>query len=287
MSKKKKNTENISREEAIRKHEERLAKMSPSEREAYENRKRAKRRKERRKTIAAIIIEIVLGVIIIVVGGTLVAYTMCGLEEVEVEGSSVYQPDELKELLLDGKYADNCVYDVVTSWFNKKEDVPFIEDYKVKMTGLNSIKIIVNERATFGYVEGIDNKAYYFDEDGVVSDISELKLDKVTLWLDQAPSATEVGDKVVDNDELLGVFLEVAKALKANNIFVNSIMIDEKHSITVMKDNIKITFGTFKDIDEKVKRLNYVLPKLEGKSGTLHLENFAKDNTDIVFKEKK
>ena len=84
---------------------------------------------------------------------------------------------------------------------------------------------------------------------------------------------------------MLSSYLETAKALKANNIFVNSIKVDENHNIFGQKENLKINFGLKNDMDDKCKRLSIILPQLENQSGTLHLENFSKENTDIVFKK--
>ena len=38
-------------------------------------------------------------------------------------------------------------------------------------------------------------------------------------------------------------------------------------------------------MSEKVMRLSYILPKLEGMTGTLHLEDWNTENTDIVFEK--
>jgi len=43
--------------------------------------------------------------------------------------------------------------------------------------------------------------------------------------------------------------------------------------------------GTTTNLAQKTKRLPYILPYLDGKSGTLHLEDWTEENTDIVFEE--
>ena len=51
------------------------------------------------------------------------------------------------------------------------------------------------------------------------------------------------------------------------------------------KDNVKINLGLKNDMDDKCKRLSKILSQLGNQSGTLHLENFSPNNTDIVFKK--
>ena len=39
----------------------------------------------------------------------------------------------------------------------------------------------------------------------------------------------------------------------------------------------------FKYLDEKIMRLQYILPTINGQAGILHLENWTPESTDIVF----
>ena len=242
------------------------------------------KRKRRRRAIIAVIVEIVLGLAILVIGGGLFAFMCCGVEDVVVEGNNIYTPEEIEEYVIDGDYKNNCVYNVVHNFIKPKKDIPFVDKVKVTMTGLNTVKITVTERIPFGYVAFEEGDAKYFDEDGTITDISDKRLENSTIWLDVIPDGEKVGDKIVDDDVMLSSYLDTAKALKANNIFVNSIRIDENHNIYAVKDSLKINFGLKNDMDDKCKRLSIILPQLENQQGTLHLENFSKENTDIVFK---
>lgn len=242
------------------------------------------RRKRRRRAIIAVIVEIVLGLAILIIGGGLFAFIYCGVEDVVVEGNSIYSPEEIEEYVIDGDYKNNCVYNVVHNFIKPKKDIPFVDKVKVTMSGLNTVKITVTERVPFGYVAPEEEEAKYFNEDGKITDISDKRLENSTIWLDIIPSGETVGDVIVDDEVMLSSYLDTAKALKANNIFVNSIKIDDNHNIYANKDGLKINFGLKNDMDDKCKRLSIILPQLENQQGTLHLENFSKENTDIVFK---
>jgi len=45
--------------------------------------------------------------------------------------------------------------------------------------------------------------------------------------------------------------------------------------------------GSADNLTDKLMRLEYILPELTGKKGTLHLENWSNENTDIIFEPKK
>lgn len=258
--------------------------QEPAKKKTKKKPNKKERRRRKRRAIIAVIVEIVLGLAILVIGGGLFAFICCSVEDVEVEGNNIYTPEEIEELVIDGKYKDNCVYNVVNNFVKPKKNIPFVDKVKVTMTSLNTNKITVTERIPFGYVAPENEDAKYFNEDGIITDISDKKLDNSTIWLDVTASGSEVGDKIVDDDVMLSSYLETAKGLKANNIFVNSIKIDDNHNIYATKDGIKINFGLKNDMDDKCKRLSIILPQLDNQQGTLHLENFSKENTDIVFK---
>ena len=58
-------------------------------------------------------------------------------------------------------------------------------------------------------------------------------------------------------------------------------------SMTVYSGKIEILVGNADNLAQKIMRLQYILPQLEGKRGTLHLENWTSETTDIIFDPKK
>ena len=264
-------------------YEERHKKANPKVKRRLSRKERLKRK---RRAIAAFIIEVVLGLAILVIGSGLFVLYACGVEDVVVEGSTIYTDQEIEDYVLQGDYTNNCVYNVLHNFFKPRKDIPFVDNVKVTMTGLNTNKITVTERTPFGYATTNEGAvALYFDEDGRITDISDKMLSNVLVWQDVIPSGEAVGEKVVDDDVVLSSFLETARGLKANEVVLNSIRIDDGHNIFGQKNNIKINFGLKNDMDDKCKRLSIILPQIENQSGTLHLENFSPENTDIVFKK--
>jgi cell division protein FtsQ len=75
------------------------------------------------------------------------------------------------------------------------------------------------------------------------------------------------------------------KALNKYDIPVAAGAFDEAGNLSVAYNNIWISVGDQTYLEEKIMRLPHILPQLEGQSGTLHLENWSEDNTDIVFEK--
>ena len=312
------------------------------------------RRRNRRKAIAAFVIEVVLGLAILVIGSGLFVFFFCKMENVTVEGSTIYSEEEIKGFILDGKYSSNCVYNVIHNIFHPKKDIAFIQDAKVGMQGLNTVKITITERIPIAYIasplaEAVDVNAIeaeptgneaeqnaeqsqetvsveeapvdtvqepeegatdtdgtveksqdtatsisanrsdtvirYFDEDGKITDVSDIRLPNSTEWTGILATGEKAGDVIVDDGVKLDSILTTLKALKANNVLLDSVSIDDKHNIFGRIGEIKINFGLKNDMDSKCKRLSVILTQLQNQPGTLHLENYTPENTDIVFKK--
>ena len=50
--------------------------------------------------------------------------------------------------------------------------------------------------------------------------------------------------------------------------------------------NVKVEMGSLELLTQKVERLDKILPQLSGMQGTLHLENWTEETTNIVFDKK-
>ena len=65
----------------------------------------------------------------------------------------------------------------------------------------------------------------------------------------------------------------------------NAVTYDEKNHITIKYETYSISLGNSYLLEEKIDRMLRILPQIEGLYGTLHLENYSSQNTDIVFEK--
>lgn len=206
------------------------------------------------------------------------------VENVTVEGNKHYSALEIKQMIMNsGPYCDNSIY-LSFKYKNKGvEGIPFIETMNVQVLDKNSIKITVYEKALAGYVEYL-GRYMYFDKDGFVVEASKvptvgipqvtgLKFDHVILY-DKLP---------VENGEIFQNILTVTQLLNKYNVIADKIYFDENNLVTLSYGHVKVALGEMKNLDDKMMQLPFVLPDLEGKSGTLDMQNYTVDSKSITF----
>ena len=75
----------------------------------------------------------------------------------------------------------------------------------------------------------------------------------------------------------------VRDVLNKYELATDRIYFDSKYQITLYFGDAKAKIGGDDYLDEKVMKLKTILPELEGKKGTLHMENYSEDMQNITF----
>ena len=247
---------------------------------------RNKEKKEKKKLgKGARIFLVILFIILLLAGGVAFAYFFCTVETVEVEGTDLYTDQEITDYLLDDPYCSNAVYAVVLNFLCPKNKAEFIDHFEVTMTGLNSLKIEAFEKPILGYVTNDYTEFVYFNYDGQIVEISPSYIDGYMRVEGVTYENPVVGDSLSVSADNVGFLTNLIKLLEKNELMPNIISYDEYGYVTLKYDEFDICLGSSSYSEEKIDRLKYILPEIEGMSGTLHLENFTPDNTDIVFEK--
>ena len=55
-------------------------------------------------------------------------------------------------------------------------------------------------------------------------------------------------------------------------------------NVYLIYGQIQVNLGGGTDLNEKILRMDQILPQLDGMSGTLHVETWSENNTDIYFR---
>ena len=66
-------------------------------------------------------------------------------------------------------------------------------------------------------------------------------------------------------------------------ISAEQIYFDRDYQITLYFGEAKIKLGSTEYIDEKIMKLKMILPNIEGKKGTLRMENYTSDSSGVTF----
>lgn len=248
-----------------------------------------KKEKKRRKfsRFRFYFINIFLGVVIFGILSAMLIYAFCTIHTVTVKGNTIYSEQEIQNYVLDDSYSKNTIYAVVKNFIKPREDIPFVERVSVRIKGYDKIEIRVTEKSMIGCIGLADQQFAYFNEDGKVVEISDRQIPKVMQIAGVTLEKAKVGSKVGLDKDQLEFALSLLKTLKKYDIAVSGLSYDEWGQIFVGYQSIYICVGKADYLEEKIMRLQRILPQLEGQEGILHLENWTPDSTDIVFERPK
>ena len=226
---------------------------------------------------------IVFLIVAILIGALLYLSQKYKVQTVYVQGNQHYTNEEIQAMVMEGSLGKNSLYLALKYRDKGIENVPFVEKMDVEILSPDTIKIFVYEKALAGYVEYL-GKNMYFDKDGIVVETSDEK----TIGIPQV-TGLKYGYVVlyqklpVENDTVFRLVLNVTQALNKYEIATDRIYFDSDYQITLYFDEAKAKIGTEDYLDEKVMKLKTILPELEGKKGTLQMENYTEEVQNITF----
>lgn len=245
--------------------------------------KRRRRRRGKGKVIglAILLFLLVLG------AGALVAMKLFTVENVAVEGSSLYADEVIEEWLLDDDHSWNSLYVFLKYKFQEPRELAFVDSADVSLDPPHTLKVTVHEKELMGriYVDIMGQNAY-FDKRGMVVEMSSEEIESVPKITGIDVEKIVLGEKLpIKGSSVLRNLLSLTQILKKYEMAPKSIKYGTEGSYTLKFGKISVMLGQAEDFNEKISRLSKILPKLEGKKGTLHLENWSENTTDITFEQ--
>lgn len=238
--------------------------------------------KGRRLGLAAGIVVVILAVCL---GAGSYIKTKYTIRNVYVQGNVHYTEDEIKAIVMDGMLGDNSLYLSFKYKDRGIKGVPFIDVMDVDILAPDTIKIVVYEKTLTGYVNYLDSYLY-FDKDGTVVESSGIRTLGVPQIVGLAFDYVVVGEKLpVDNPEVFDSILDITMLLKKYSLTADKISFSKWGSVTVYFGGIRVSLGNdAATLEDKLMLLPTFLSKLEGKSGTLQMENYDEDSGKYIFK---
>jgi len=241
----------------------------------------------RGRTRLIIGIVVALGLVAAALGGAYYLLTSYRIdpEKIVVEGNKHYSSKEISDMVMEGPLGDNSLV-LSLKYKNKKiTDVPFVDSISVSVTGHDSIRISVFEKALAGYVKYLD-RYIYFDKDGYVVESSQVKTDGIPQVTGIAFSSIEIGKKLGSGDtDYFSRTLDITKLMDKYDLKVDKIQFHDDGKITLCFGNVRVALGDDSaHIEDKVMDLPFFLENLVGKSGVLDMEEYDETSGIYVFK---
>ena len=141
------------------------------------------------------------------------------------------------------------------------------------------------EKALAGYVKYLDTYMY-FDKDGYVVESSGIRTQGVPQITGLAFNHIVLGEQLpVENPEVFAGIMDMTKLLNKYQLTADKIYFHSSGEITIYFGQIKVAMGSDNShLEDKLQLLPGFLEQLEGKSGTLQMENYEEGKGKFTFK---
>lgn len=244
-----------------------------------------KRKKSAR--IKRIVLAILIFILLLLIAAVVVVKVFT-VETVNVEGNELYDKALIEETVLNDEYSWNSLYVLLKYRFVETDKIPFVDAMEISLEDPHTLHVKVYEKGMMGYlyISSIGENAY-FDKDGFVTETSARIIEDVPLIKGLECNEVVLYEKLpIDNTQLKQI-LTLTQTLKRNDMIPDSISYATDNAPVIYYGNIRIEMGSMENLTQKVARIGKILPELEKENlaGTLHLENWSEENTNIVFEK--
>ena len=262
----------------------RLVKNNDLETEKRKGGRKEKLRFSKSKRTVILSVTLLL-LLFVLVGGYEYIIQNYTVTTVYVEGNVHYTNEEIIDMVMGGRFGNNSLFLSMKYKDKGMEDIPFIQTMDVEIEAKDTIRIIVYEKALAGYVSYL-GRYVYFDKDGIVVETSTeetegipqvtgLSFDHVILHEPLPVEKTDVFDEI----------LNITQQLERYSMSADRIYFDPSYQVTLMFGEAKVALGDDRYIDEKIMKLQYILPDLLGKEGTLNMREYTEDTKSYTFEQ--
>ncbi|MCD8083204.1 MAG: sporulation protein YqfD [Clostridiales bacterium] len=213
----------------------------------------------------------------------LILFLSLQITEIEVTGNQKYTDEQIEEMLFPDKVSRNTAICYLLDHIQEHEQIPFVEDYKLVFQGLGKVEVIVYEKSVVGYVSYMSSYMY-FDKDGIIVEssgqalsgiprITGLKFGHIVLY--QALP--------VESQEIFSEILNLTQVLSIYGIEVDRIQFNEYGEANLYMGDIEVVLGGNESLNGKIAELGDMLPMLEGRSGTLYLDDYDETSANAMY----
>ena len=232
--------------------------------------------------------QFIIGLMALILAACLVAgysylITNYSVTKIYVEGNVHYTNEEVIGMVMEGYYGNNSLLLSLKYKDRSIEGVPFVEKMDVSVLDPHTTKIEVYEKALAGYVEYLE-KYMYFDKDGIVVESSDEKTPGVPMVTGFVFDHVILHEPLpVEDETVFKSVLNITQLVNKYNLTVDRIYFGSDDTLTLYFGGVRAALGTFESLDEKIMRLQDMLPSLTEKKGILHMENYTEETKNISF----
>lgn len=205
------------------------------------------------------------------------------IREITVTGNEKYTEEQVVALVFPDDVSRSTVLCCLRERFGKHGKIPFVEDYKLVFKGLNRVEIIVYEKSVVGYVSYMSSYMY-FDKDGIIVESANRKLPGIPWITGMKFGHIVLYQKLpVESERIFEEILNLTQVLSIYGLKVDKIQYNRLEEATLYLGDIEVILGSNDGLNGKIAELGDIIPKLEGRSGTLYLDNYEETKTSPMY----
>lgn len=239
--------------------------------------KHRKVQKKRKYGLYALLVGLIAAAIL-----ALSVFLLFHIQKIEVTGIEMLTQQEVSDWVKSDTMSGNSLYVLWKSKFRPDELLPMMKSAEISMKNPWTIKVKIEEHKLLGGIL-YENEYAYFDEEGTV-------LKKQTESIPGIPLVEGLGVKKVvlnhkvkaENRKVFSYVIQVGKVVEKWELSPEKIVFNGTEA-TLHFGTIAVNIGD-ENFDDRVAQIAPILEKLQGKSGTVHLENFTMQSTLISFR---
>ena len=210
------------------------------------------------------------------------------ISEINVYGTIQYTEDEVKQLI----FSDSSDQRFLSLWLKDKlgkhKNFLRITSYELEFENIHKVNVYIRENVMIGCVS-YGGSYLYFDKDGVVVESRTTRLENIPIVEGLSYQEIVLGQKIKsDYDGIFQNAVRLAQILQNLGIAANSIYCSQDDNFQFVVNEISVELGDSSNLEEKVTEYYAMQEVLEGRSGTLYLDNYSFQNSNqgYIFKEK-
>ena len=244
--------------------------------------KSAKKRRKKKKRFGYYLYAVVI--LILTATNVLVAtFLLTYVQHIQVEGLEHSSEKDILEWVKEDPFTMNSIYTVCKFKLGRYTLPTYLEDVKVTFNAPWEVCLEVQEKQVAGCIL-TENAYVYFADDGTVLTKGTEILEGIPVVEGLKVSKTPLHGKLgIKDEKVFSYVINISEEIKKNELTPER-LVWEDESMNLYFGNVRVQLGKL-NFDEKLIQLPPILEKLEGKSGTLHLEHYSEMSKSISFVE--
>lgn len=225
---------------------------------------------------------VILGILTLLAAG-IWGFNTYRLKNITVDGLTRYTKEEFLEKLETGPLDSLTPLFCLSDTFLQRK-IPFVETYEITYTDSHSARILVHEKRVTGCVI-VMGRYMFFDKDGIVVETADACIEGVPVITGLEFNEIALYQKLkIQKQSLFDTILELTRLIEKNELAVNEISFNSVYEVTLSLDDITVYLGKRTSYDEVLHALKEILVSIQGRSGTLDMRNYTKENGEVILK---